>query len=224
MTRLAMGTALMLLTVGCGSDAAKGDPEAPQTPDVDTDVPGDTGASSGDCPEDVALFEERVWQPVLSTHCYGCHAADGIASGTRMVLDEADMLGNLRAASAVSDLLLVKPTGLDAVGHGGGTLVEPESDAWEALSFWVDWTNGVCDATVDACTDEPSCLACNDVFYDEDADVLELSIDGRNVPNLTRLRVQSGIYDVGPLPPDNSLGAPAAATGVSLPDAFHDPQ
>ena len=155
MTKLWMGATLTLLALGCGSDPAKGGPATPPAPDADTDAPDDTGGSSGDCPEDVDLFEERVWQPVLSTHCYGCHAADGIASGTRMVFDEADMLGNLRAASAVSELLLVKPTGRDEAGHGGGALVEAGSDAWEALSFWVDWTNGVCDATVEPCTDAP---------------------------------------------------------------------
>ncbi|MEC8194054.1 MAG: DUF1592 domain-containing protein [Myxococcota bacterium] len=150
------------LVVGCGSDD-KADPPASDAdstspdPSDSSDAPADTGADTGEagCPEDVDLFEARVWEPVLSTHCYGCHAADGIAQGTRMVFDEDDMLQNLRAASAVSDLLLVKPTGLDAVGHGGGTLVWPETDAWDALSFWVDWTKGICDATVEACTDEP---------------------------------------------------------------------
>ena len=87
MTKLWMGATLTLLALGCGSDPAKGGPPTPPAPDADTDAPDDTGGSSDDCPEDVDLFEERVWQPVLSTHCYGCHAADGIASGTRRVFD-----------------------------------------------------------------------------------------------------------------------------------------
>ena len=154
MTRLVRAAALALLLAGCGKDTGGGG-GSDGTAGAGDGTGGDSGAPSTACPEDVALFEERVWDPVLSTHCYGCHAADGIAAGTRMVFDEADMLGNLRTASAISDLLLVKPTGLDAAGHGGGALVESGSDAWDALSFWVDWSNGDCDASEEACTDGP---------------------------------------------------------------------
>lgn len=150
----------VLLALGCSS---KGEPAADESDSVSMhgvdsgtlDSDADTGAAATACPEDVALFEERVWKPVLSTHCYGCHAADGIAGATRMVFDASSMLDNLRATSAVSELLLVKPTGLHASGHGGGTLVWPETDAWAALEFWVDWTNGVCETEEDDCGDEP---------------------------------------------------------------------
>ena len=150
MTRWIAGIPLAVLALGCGGDRNKGEDSRGGNGSSD-----DSGAASSDCPEDVEVFEERVWDPVLSTHCLGCHSADGIASGTRMVFDPDDMLGNLRTTSAVSDLLLVKPTGLHDAGHGGGVLVESGSDAWSALEFWVDWTNGDCDETEEACTDDP---------------------------------------------------------------------
>ena len=147
---------LATLALGCSKDTESDSTTTGSTTPGDSDSPtDDTAAVDSDCPEDTALFEERVWGPVLSTHCYGCHAADGIASETRMVFDADDMLLNLRAATAVSDLLLLKPTGLHEDGHGGGALVEPETDAWHALEFWVDWTNGVCDEEEEACTDDP---------------------------------------------------------------------
>ena len=114
----------------------------------------DTGAETL-CPEDVDLFEERVWDPVLSTYCVGCHVSDGPAAGTRMVFKPDDMLHNLRAASDVVDLLLLKPTGLHEAGHAGGALVLPETEAWEALEFWVDWTNGICEEGEEGCEDGP---------------------------------------------------------------------
>jgi len=150
----------VLLTVGCSSkDETTASAAAPVSSDgFDSGMPddhSDTGAPATACPEDVELFEERVWKPVLSTHCYGCHAADGIAGTTRLVFDASTMLENLRATSSVSDLLLVKPTGLHTSGHGGGTLIWPETDAWSALEFWVNWTDGICDTVEDACGDEP---------------------------------------------------------------------
>ena len=92
---------------------------------------------------------------VLSTYCLGCHNSDGPAAGTRMVFEADDMLHNLRAAAGVADLLLVKPTGLHEDRHAGGELVLPDTDAWAALEFWVDWTNGVCAEEDEGCEDEP---------------------------------------------------------------------
>ena len=144
---------LILLAIGCGSDGKpeSSSPDEETIPieedsptDFDTGSEADTAAPDMGCPEDVAVFEERVWAPVLSVYCQGCHSATGPASSTRMVFDDSDMLHNLRAASRVADVLLLKPTGLHEDGHGGGALVLPESESWQALSFWVDWTRGVC--------------------------------------------------------------------------------
>ena len=146
---------LMALACGGGKDESA-------SPDGDGDGPSDDTASGGSdtgadalCPEDVDLFEERVWDPVLGPFCVGCHVADGPASGTRMVFKPDDMLHNLRAASGVADLLLVKPTGLHEAGHAGGELVLPDTDAWESLAFWVDWSSGICEEGSEECEDTP---------------------------------------------------------------------
>lgn len=103
----------------------------------------DSGASTG-CEEDVAVFTEHVWTPVLSQQCVGCHVAGGPAAGTALLLDPDDMLASLRAASAVGERLLLKPTGQHESGHGGGTLVTEAGPAYEALALWVRWGQGEC--------------------------------------------------------------------------------
>jgi len=148
---------LMMAAMGCGSgkdeSASPGGGSGASSDDTAAG-PDDTG-SDALCPEDVDLFEERVWGPVLGTYCVGCHVSDGPAAGTRMVFKPDDMLHNLREASEVSDLLLVKPTGLHEAGHAGGALVLPDTDAWASLAFWVDWTNGICEEDAEACEDGP---------------------------------------------------------------------
>jgi hypothetical protein len=159
-----------LFAVACGKDDSSAvsssvtdaSTESEPTPEFDSGTepdPLDTGTTELDCPEDVDTFEQRVWSPVLGNYCVGCHNADGLAKDTRMVFDEDNMLQNLRATSRVSELLLLKPTGLHADGHAGGALVLPDSDAWNALQFWIDWTNGICDEDADdddeLCADEP---------------------------------------------------------------------
>lgn len=144
----------LLLAFGCASkdeNAGSGVVSDTETPD---EVSDDTGEIETDCPEDVDVFEAHVWEPVLGTYCVTCHVDDGPASGTAMVFDPDDMLHNLRAASGVSDRLLLKPSGMHDGGHGGGTLVLPDSEAWEALQFWIDWTHGDCEVPGEACTDE----------------------------------------------------------------------
>ena len=144
---------LLTLTVACADNSDKPDPGGGSPSTDDTATPDDTASVDLGCPEDVAIFEARVWNPVLDTYCFGCHQEEGPAAGTRMVFDPDDMLHNLRAAARVSDLLLLKPTGLHEDGHGGGDLVTPDSMAWEALAFWQDWTNGICDDEEEACED-----------------------------------------------------------------------
>ena len=114
----------------------------------------DSGASGG-CEEDVAVFTEYVWTPVLSQQCVGCHVDGGQAAGTALVLDPDDMLASLRAATAVGERLLLKPTGQHESGHGGGTLVTEEGPAHEALALWVRWGQGDCELPgEDDCSDE----------------------------------------------------------------------
>ena len=132
------------------------DQPGPGIPDHDSDTHSDTDtAAQVRCEEDVDIFTEHVWEPVLGKYCVSCHVPDGQAGYTQMVLDPDDMLQSLRQTSQVADLLLLKPTDLHEDGHTGGELVLPDTEAWEALAFWIDWTNGVCDAPHTACEDEP---------------------------------------------------------------------
>ena len=162
-----------LFALACGKETSStpsgtvGDATGePTDSDVGTDTEPDTGIVSMDtgdgaldCPEDVDIFRAQVWEPVLGSYCVGCHNADGMAKDTRMVFDAGNMLQNLRATTRVSDVLMLKPTGLHPDGHAGGALVLPDSDGWEALQFWVDWSNGICDVDdvedEDVCADEP---------------------------------------------------------------------
>ena len=116
MTRWIAGIPLAVLALGCGGDRNKGEDSRGGNGSSD-----DSGAASSDCPEDVEVFEERVWDPVLSTHAW-LPQRDGIASSTRMV----SILVTCSATFAPpprSRLLLVKPTGLHDA-DGGGVLVE----------------------------------------------------------------------------------------------------
>jgi hypothetical protein len=152
----------LLLLTGCGlsplSDlvdlseiAENGGSGGNQSSDPDADDGLDM-----DCPEDVDVFTEQVWTPVLGQQCVGCHVAGGVAAGTQMVLDPDDMLASLRASAGVADRLVAKPTGQHADGHGGGVLLQVDDEQAQALSFWVGWVGGDCavpEAT--ACEDAP---------------------------------------------------------------------
>ena len=89
---------LVLMALACSG----GKDEAAESGGGESSSPGDTSEGGDDtgvatlCPEDVDLFEERVWDPVLSTYCLGCLNSDGPASGTRMVFEADDMLHNLQ--------------------------------------------------------------------------------------------------------------------------------
>jgi len=107
------------------------------------------------CGEDVEVFTSYVWEPVLQQQCVGCHNSDGMASGSAFVLDPDDMLASLQAATDVADRLLLKPSGQHEAGHAGGTLVIEGGSSYDALSFWVDWSQGECALPEDqACVDE----------------------------------------------------------------------
>ncbi|TNE86843.1 MAG: DUF1588 domain-containing protein [Deltaproteobacteria bacterium] len=115
----------------------------------------DNDVITSQCPEDVALFEERVWEPVVEPICTGCHLEGGVARDSDFLLDRDDMLQNLRAVSAMADQILLKPTGQHPNGHGGDTLFGEDSPEYAALAFWVAWTEGSCDVPEpESCGDE----------------------------------------------------------------------
>jgi hypothetical protein len=120
------------------------------------------------CPDDDALFRERVSTPLLQATCVTCHIAGGAAQKTRFVLkpgtDAATLKHNegvFRAASALElngePLLLLKPTGRAPDGHGGGRVVEPGSRKEADLKLVVAWMRG----EVPACR-APETISCDD--------------------------------------------------------------
>jgi hypothetical protein len=133
----------------------------------ETEVPGSQG---GGCPDDVGLFRERLWEPVLERRCLTCHTSDGLAKGSRLVLhraSEPDFLAkNLAVFKRLAPLdvegrplLLLKPTGAHPAGHGGGHVIEAGGEEARALELLVDWTRGKvpdCRAPdAQACQDAP---------------------------------------------------------------------
>lgn len=102
------------------------------------------------CDEELQLFDQELWRPILAVRCIGCHSEQGAAAGTRMVLrpgtDAATLEANFEALSRVAlatagediPLLLLKPTGEHPDGHTGGRLVGTGSLDFERLRAFVD--------------------------------------------------------------------------------------
>ncbi|MDD9943290.1 MAG: DUF1595 domain-containing protein, partial [Myxococcales bacterium] len=98
------------------------------------------------CQDELAAFDRTLLQPLFSVRCVGCHNSDGVAGGTRLVLelDPANLSANYDAAATVAatevagrSLLVLKPTGEHPDGHTGGTLIAPNSAERERLSAFV---------------------------------------------------------------------------------------
>lgn len=70
------------------------------------------------------------------------------------------------------------------------------------------------------CEDEATCRACSEAFMTAE-DVLGLTVDGVEVTNLQSYRVQSGLFELGPLPDGAIFGLPGGATGVSAGDGYY---
>ncbi len=149
---------LVALLAGC---------DGPSAGEHDGEGPGGGSTAQG-CPDDLALFEERLWEPVLQTKCLQCHNAQGAAASSRLVLtaepgplNEARNLAAIRALSKLevngAPLLVAKPTNTHPEGHGGGRVLLPGSGEAEALAFQVRWNRGeVKDCAV------PQTLACDE--------------------------------------------------------------
>lgn len=117
-----------------GGLPSTGKPTEPTEPDGSPVGEPDTGG----CPDDAAFFRAQLWEPVMSSQCITCHSTGGSASGTRLVLVPSSEAGaaekNFNTVRAVArlkydgaSLLLLKPSGKHPLGHGGGTLVTPDS-------------------------------------------------------------------------------------------------
>jgi hypothetical protein len=113
------------------------------------------------CPDDPEYFRTQLWEPVMSVQCITCHNAAGSAAGTRMVLTPAGAPGaeenNFNAVRAVArlrfdgtSLLLLKPSGQHPLGHGGGTILSPDSARsadFQRFTERVQGVSGACEAT-----------------------------------------------------------------------------
>ena len=188
---LAIGAAL--LVSGCESvvlplDAdANGGPNGPGLPGGKGGAtgggPGGGGGGSGPgggggplgegCDDDPAFFADRVWKPILAPRCITCHAANGAASGTRLVLvpesnpdwlaiNQAAFRKVARLSHEGESLLLLKPTGRHPEGHTGGKVVEPGSQAARDLEHLVAWVRGEVDCGDGTGITDPPEVICED--------------------------------------------------------------
>ncbi len=133
---------------GDGSDGA-GTPEAGQS-----------------CGEPRAYFVDKVWKPLLSQQCIGCHTSEGQARNTRLVLtpsdDPAALDANFEATKALAlasdaeggePLLTLKPTGRARGGHTGGALLSEGGPLIGQLETFAKLVRG----ERVSCVDEASC-------------------------------------------------------------------
>lgn len=161
MTRRLLWLFAVALVAGCDTEPRR----AVVLPEEE--VPTSQG---GGCPDDLHLFRERLWEPVLERRCLTCHTSEGLAKGTRLVLSgpsEPDFLAkNLAVFKRLAPLdvegrplLLLKPTGAHPEGHGGGHVIDAGGEEAQALELLVNWTRGKvpdCRAPeAQACQDAP---------------------------------------------------------------------
>lgn len=122
---------------------------------------GCTGDEGGPCISDEQFFAEKVWVPILSTKCIGCHNPQGQAASSKLVLagnSEAGFLDrNLATFKSLASLerdgtsyVLLKPT--RRIDHGGGHVIDEGSAEYEALSEMVARTKepSSCETDVNA--------------------------------------------------------------------------
>lgn len=166
--RLAL-VAASLVATACKEDPA----QPPPPPETRDEGPG--------CPENLALFEERLWAPVLRRTCITCHTDAGVAASTRFVLvsesEENHLQRNYDAFAAIASidvegtpLVLLKPQGLHPSGHGGGRVIEQGGSAAQSLALLVDWMRGdvaECNAPVADCEDRPGPRLLRRLTHDE---------------------------------------------------------
>lgn len=98
---------------------------------------------------DPAFFAGKVFPVLQEAKCSGCHAPDGVASGTRLHFpDKGATEGRIKAfglslahlvdrADASKSLLLTKPT--NVMRHTGGLRIKPGSDEEKVLAQWVQY-------------------------------------------------------------------------------------
>jgi len=178
----------------------------PARPVGDLDPDGRSGDGEGgdlidrkpeDCPEEYDYFVSRIWEPVLSVKCIGCHNAEGPAKKSDLVLqtpeEEGFLAHNFRVVSTVAakklgskSALLLRPSGNHPDGHTGGKLVADDSISYAELEGFVSQL------------DEPKCevkdplAACGD----------DAPPGPRQLRRLTRTEYDATVSDLLGLPSD----------------------
>jgi hypothetical protein len=150
---------LLLTLLACGPSDGGGPPISPD----------DTPTEAEACVDDRTFFRERLWPEVIGETCISCHAADGLARDSALVLasparpDHLDVdLATLTDLAGLErdgvSVLLLKPRGDE--GHGGGAVLSTDSPAYHLLEAFVARVKQpqTCPATEDA-PDEAEGLA-----------------------------------------------------------------
>lgn len=112
------------------------------------------------CVSTKQFFTEEVWNSFMSTTCFACHNAQGIASVSEMVLQSPNQPGFLDANLAIvgniaqferngTSILLLKPSA--QIDHGGGTVIAKDGAEYQALAELVSQVKNpvVCDEVGD---------------------------------------------------------------------------
>ncbi len=125
-----------------------------QLRDDDEDDGGDDAAMDGAdlvgpgvCVDTDRFFKEKIWAPVLSVKCIGCHNPTGAAKDTDLVMQMSDFPGYLEANQQTLEnvarleidgipLLLAKPSA--TVEHGGGLQLAADSEEYALLGEMIE--------------------------------------------------------------------------------------
>ena len=129
---------ISFILVGCQSTKVQTEDSSSETTEV---------VETEECINDEDHFSQEVWGNALSPVCYSCHNTQGAASSSDLVLVSNAQAGYLQTNSDTlsyvaslsidgTSLILRKPLGLD--NHGGGIVLAEDSDAYAALSQFVE--------------------------------------------------------------------------------------
>lgn len=129
---------ISFILAGCQSTKVQTDDSSSETTEI---------VETEECINDEDHFAQEVWGNALSPVCYSCHNTQGAASSSDLVLVSNAQAGYLQTNSDTlsyvaslsidgTSLILRKPLGLD--NHGGGIVLTEDSDAYTALSQFVE--------------------------------------------------------------------------------------